>query len=180
MNKLAGLLTLLLLPGVLWAYNPLKDETDSHDYVPEEEWHEGEVDIPQSFNDEDLQSFRVDEQDTRFSYFIERASLHTGEDFVTRYVLVIRSSQGAINSSFEGLRCGYRQYKVYAYGNADKLTPMPGSDWQAVPKGASADYRTRLYDDLICNLQTGHANPPAAVFKAMRDNKRVNTPFLSN
>jgi len=180
MKKRAGALTLLLLSTNLWAYDLLKDETDNSNYVPEEAWHEGVVEVPQTFDAEDLQSFTVDDRDTRFSYFIERGSLKTGEDLVTRYLLVIRSSQGALNSSYEGIRCGHRQYRVYAYGNADKLTPTPGSEWQSVPKGDSADYRTRLYDDLICNLQTGTANSPVEVFRAMRDNTQVYTPFFVN
>jgi len=180
MNRLPSALLLLMLSTHLWAYDPLKDLSDDSNYVPEPEWQEGEVSIPDSFNDQDLQTFSLDQPDERFTYAIERASLKTGDDFVTRYVLVIRSRQGAVNSSYEGMRCGYRLFRVYAYGNADKLTPMPAGDWQTVPKGSSADYRTKLYDDLLCNLQTGKANPPAAVFKAMRDNTQIHTPFLIN
>lgn len=173
MKKPIGALMLLSLCATLWAYDPLKDETDNSNYVPQEEWREGEFEVPQTVHSEDLQSFSVDQPDQRFSYFIERSSLKTGDDYVTRYLLVIRSAQGAINSSYEGMRCGYRLYKVYAYGNAEKLSPMPGDEWRAVPRGGRADYRTRLYDDLLCNLQTGQANPPAVVFKAMRDDQRV-------
>jgi hypothetical protein len=161
------------------AYDPLGDD-DRNDYVPpEEEWHEIAVDIPETFDPANLQSFAVDDVNHRFEYAIDRGSLKTGDDGVTRFILVIRSDQGAINSSYEGLRCGHREYKVYAYGSGQGLTPITAGDWQTIPR-SNRDYRAVLYEDLICSLTTGQANPPAAVFQAMRSERRVDRPFLDH
>ncbi|MEJ2394651.1 MAG: CNP1-like family protein [Candidatus Thiodiazotropha sp.] len=175
-----ALYTLILSLGLVaasHAYDPL--ETDEKiEYTPTDDaWQEAQVTVPEHFDPDDLQSFTLKGSNDRFEYAIERNSLHTDDDGVSRFLVVIRSSQGAVNSSYEGLRCGYREYKVYAYGSGKGLTPLPGSEWQSIPK-ASSDYRAILYEDLICNLLTGQANPPDAVFQAMRSNQPVTTPFI--
>lgn len=173
------LLSWLLSTGSVLAYDVLKDD-DDRPSLPEPEWHEGEVEIPDGYNSEDLQGFTLDRADLRFHYFIERGSLKTGEDGVIRYLLVIRSRQGAVNSSYEGMRCSQRLYKVYAYGDARRLTPLSGGDWQPIPRGGFSDYRTRLYEDLLCSIQTGKPNPPEGIFHAMDNNARVEHRFLND
>ena len=172
--------TLTLWLGVslaVQAYDPLKDK-DKIDYTPPaEEWREAVVDIPSAFDPNDLQCFTLKGRNERFDYAIERKSLHTADDWVTRFIVVIRSQSGAINSSYEGLQCGHRRYKVYAYGSGEGMTPTPDPEWQPIPKGAS-DYRAILYEDLICNMQTGQPNPPEAVFQAMRDDRKVDASYI--
>ncbi len=161
------------------AYDPLEDK-DKIDYVPpEEEWREVAIDIPQTFDAENLQLFSVRGGNDRFEYAIDRASLQTAEDGVTRFTVVIRSDRGAVNSSYEGLRCGHREHKVYAYGSGSGLTPLAAVDWQPIPRNTS-DYRAVLYEDLICNLNTGQPNSADAVFQAMRSGRRVATPFIND
>lgn len=178
MKSLLALFISLCAVSGAHAYDPLADD-DKNDYVPPEAWKETLVKAPKQFDPDDLQPFILKGATDRFNYAIERKSLTTSDDGVTRYLLVIRSEQGAVNSSYEGLRCGHREYKVYAYGSGQGLTPLSGSEWQPIPKGAS-DYRAVLYEDLICNLQTGQANPPNAVFNAMRSKHQVDTPFISS
>lgn len=171
------LICLLAASSAAVAFDPLETEQEIQHEDTEVEWKEQAVKIPERINSDDLQEFKVPETDGRFRYFIERASLKTGDDWVTRFVLVIRSREGVVNSSYEGLRCGYRTYKVYAYGDARHLTPMPGADWQPIPRRDS-DYRAALYGDLVCNSLTGRPNRPAAVFQAMRADRQVNRPFV--
>ena len=54
---------------------------------------------------------------TRF--FIDAETLEPGKDGVVRYVLVARSTAGADNISFEGLRCSTAESRRYAIGRAD-------------------------------------------------------------
>jgi hypothetical protein len=178
MKAVLTLLTGLGLTLAAHAYDPL-GETEKNDYVEPDAWREGAVEIPHSFNPEDLQRFSVKGESDLFDYAIERQSLLTGNDGVTRFTVVIQSTRGAVNTSYEGLRCGHREYKVYAYGSGQGLTPLPGSDWQPIPK-SSSDYRAILYEDLICNLLTGQPNPPDAVFQAMRSDRQVDAPFINN
>ncbi len=177
----AALFLLLGLAAVTTvnAYDPLEDK-DKIEYVPPEEaWHEAAVDIPQTFDADNLQPFTVKGGNDRFEYAIDRGSLQTGVDGVTRFTVVIQSKQGAVNSSYEGLRCGHREHKVYAYGSDQGLTPSAASDWQTIPRDSS-DYRAVLYEDLICNLLSGQPNPPAAIFRAMHAGRRVDSPFFNS
>ena len=174
------LLQLLLgfcVVSAVHAYDPLSTD-DRNDYVePDELWQEDAVTVPKQYDPDDLQSFSTKDASDRFSYAIERKSIVSGKDGVARFLVVIRSSQGAINSSYEGLRCGHREYKVYAYGSEQGLTPLPDSEWQPLPISAH-DYRATLYEDLVCNLTTGVPNPSNAVLQAMRGNRRVDAPFI--
>jgi hypothetical protein len=174
------LLLLLTLPGAnLLAYDPLADE-ELNDYVePVDDWKEMAVELPSPANQDNLQSFRISGRNDPFEYFIDRDSLQTGEDRVTRFLLLIRSNRGAVNSSYEGFRCGKRLHKVYAYGDGENLTAMPGAEWEELPKGGK-DYKTILYEDLICNILTGSANPADAVFSAMQSDRKVDAPFIDS
>jgi hypothetical protein len=163
-------LLLPLFPLILMADNILTDDSSSDfQWQPQQAYTEAAVEIPQNIDLNDLQEFQVSANNPRFRYYIERGSLYTGEDMVTRFVVVIRSRSGVTNSSYEGLRCGERLFKTYAYGSADKLFPASEASWQTIPKGEPDNYHATLYDDLICNLLTGRSNQPDAVFRAMAD-----------
>lgn len=177
MKVLFLLLLALCTLGPAFAYDPLAKE-ELNDFVPpDEEWQEQSITIPDTFDPDDLQPFSVRGSQDRFEYAIERGSLKAGQDGVIRFLLVIRSSQGAVNSSYEGLRCGFRQSKVYAYGSGSGLSPLKTSEWQEIPKSSNG-YQATLYEDLLCSLSTGHPNPPDAVFQAMRSGRQVDAPYL--
>jgi len=54
-----------------------------------------------------------------FDFFVDPDSVALGKDNVFRYTLVARSASGAMNVSFEGLRCNPREHKIYAVGRSD-------------------------------------------------------------
>ncbi|MCU7906759.1 MAG: CNP1-like family protein [Candidatus Thiodiazotropha sp. (ex Epidulcina cf. delphinae)] len=172
----------LLLPPAAQARDILMDDpqTEPQWVKPTPAWQEGEVETPERVDPNDLQEFQVDAKGERFRYFIERGSLKTHDDGVTRFALVIRSTSGAVNSSYEGFRCREREYRVYAYGGAERLVPAANSEWLPIPKDESTDYRAALYDDLLCNLLTGRPNRPAAVIRAMQGNRRLNSDHIRN
>jgi hypothetical protein len=170
------LLALMLLIGLspLQADNILTDDS-THDLLwkPKAPFKEDKTTLPEKIDLDDLQEFQVSADNPRFNYYLERGSLQTGTDGVTRFVVVIRSQTGATNTSYEAFRCGERLHKVYAYGSADKFFATTQTEWQTIPKDESTDYRAALYDDLVCNLLTGVSNPPDAIFRAMRDNRTL-------
>jgi hypothetical protein len=91
-----------------------------------------------------------------FRVFIDPGSLSVGGDHVMRYTLVIVSSTGVRNISFEGLHCGKREYRRYAYGSDDAWVPIEASPWQKVSDSGTDRYRHVLYWDYLCN--PGRAN----------------------
>jgi hypothetical protein len=167
-------LTLLSFSCALLADNILSDSAQENTHwQPEEPFKEETTELPDKIDLEDLQPFQVTANDPRFQHFIERGSLQTGSDRVTRFTVVIRSKTGVDNTSYEGFRCGERLYKVYAYGSGERLFAVKTPSWQIIPKDQSTNYRAALYDDLICNLLTGKNNPPDAIFRAMGDNRTL-------
>jgi hypothetical protein len=171
------LVTALILyscSSAILADNILTDSDQEATYwQPEEPFKEEATPLPEAIDLEDLQPFQVGANDPRFLYFIERGSLQTGDDKVTRFTVVIRSQTGVMNTSYEGFRCGERLFKVYAYGSGERLFAVKTPTWQTIPKDQLTDYRAALYDDLICNLLTGKSNPPDAIFRAMSDNRTL-------
>ena len=178
MKALLSLCLTLCLLSPAQAYDPLAKE-ELNDYTPPtEQWQERELKIPENFDPDDLQPFSLKGRQDRFEYAIERNTLQAGDDGVIRFLLVIRSASGVVNSSYEGLRCGHRQSKVYAYGSADGLNPLARPEWQQIPKSSSG-YQAILYEDLLCNLPTGIPNTPDAVIQALRSGSKVAAPFLT-
>jgi len=170
-TQFLGMLALLLAMQQTTAKDrPFIDETDNsirEDYA-EKEWKEGQVSLPKSYKAENLQQFKLPNSNSRFQYFIDRNSLLTGDDGVTRFILVIRSSHGVDNSSYEGIHCGEREYTVYAYGGKQGFKPLSNPTWRRITRSGPENYRETLYNNLLCNLSTGEANRPEAVIQAMQ------------
>ncbi len=183
-KHLLGPLVLLLISLQSPAKDrPFIDEPDTitrHDLV-EKEWQEGEVSLPDHYEEQNLQEFQMDNSSGNFRYFIDGSSLQISKDGVSRFILVIRSQSGVDNSSYEGMRCGEREYRVYAYGSKQGFKLMPGADWKHISKSGNENYRLVLYNGLICNTNTGKSNPPDAVLHAMKRNIKVrNSSFLQD
>ena len=179
-----SLLGLLLISSHSLAKDsPFIDDADNtirHDLV-EKAWKEGEVSLPDQYQENNLQEFQLDNNSGDFRYFIDSSSLQTSKDGVTRFSLVIRSRSGVDNSSYEGMRCGQREYTVYAYGSKQGLKMMPESSWKHIKKSGRGNYRHALYNDLICNTNTGKANRLEDVLHAMKNGMKVTiTPFLQD
>jgi hypothetical protein len=86
-----------------------------------------------------------------FRVFIDPDSLSVGGDRVVRYTLVIVSTSGVRNISYEGLHCNKHQYRRYAYGSGDKWFPIEASPWIRVRDIGMDHYRHVLYWDYLCS-----------------------------
>ena len=92
-----------------------------------------------------LIEFAVDEE-RGFRFFVDRASLSPGKDGVVRYVLVARSSEGAQNVTYEGVRCTSAEQRVYALGRPDGSWVAARAPWRPL---AAPRHRT-LYREYLC------------------------------
>ena len=70
---------------------------------------------------------------------------------MVRYTLVIVSSSGVRNISYEGLHCGKHEYRRYAYGSNGTWFTIEASPWQKVSDTGMDHYRHVLYWDYLCN-----------------------------
>lgn len=133
------------LPG----YNP--------NYEEPEPWQElKEVEPPSFPKPENLREFYVGPVTTN-NYFIDASTLSVGSDGIVRYVLVVRTSGGATNVSFEGINCKELTWKHYATGRSDGAwakSRAARSEWRSFENHSVNRYHAALSRDFFCPAGT--------------------------
>jgi hypothetical protein len=124
----------------------------SNNYVPPREWKESTVDLPRWPEQDDLLEVSIGRGGDPFHYYIDPESLSISDDRVVHYVLVIVSSAGTWNTSFEGILCGKKEYRRYAYGSGRQWHPLAGSPWKRIIEDGMHSYRDTLYEDYLCGM----------------------------
>ena len=91
---------------------------------------------------------------TTNQYFVDKTSIKVGEDGVIRFSLVIKSSAGASNVSYEGIRCATSERKLYALGRDDKTWTQPrASEWQKLDFVRQFYAQRELSKNIFCPNQ---------------------------
>ena len=81
-------------------------------------WKEAETVLPDFPKEENLLEFYVSAA-TSNRFFVDGATLSVGPDSVVRFTLLVKTSGGATNTTFEGIRCATRERRLYATGRSD-------------------------------------------------------------
>ncbi len=119
----------------------------------EKPWQEQGVEPPAFPKQENLKEFYVSAVATN-KYFIDASTLAVGADGVVRYVLVVKTSGGATNVNFEGIRCQERAWKHYATGRSDAATwtvsRAARNDWRPIENKPVNRHHAALSRDLFC------------------------------
>lgn len=111
---------------------------------------EPQVVLPQFPKPENYLAFQVGGI-TPFAFFVDAKSISVGSDGVVRYSVIAKSSDGALNISFEGMRCADRQFRVYAFGRPDNTwSEARNSRWEPIRGDLRNAQRTVLYSDFFC------------------------------
>jgi hypothetical protein len=122
-------------------------------FEEEAPWQElKEVDPPSFPRDENLREFYVGPVTTN-NYFIDASTLSVGSDSIVRYVLVVRTSGGATNVSFEGINCKDFTWKHYATGRNDGTWVKSRAariEWRSFENNAVNRYHAALSRDFFC------------------------------
>ncbi|KQP21327.1 CNP1-like family protein [Pseudorhodoferax sp. Leaf265] len=103
------------------------------------EWVENEAPAAPAFDMGRLVDVTVDAQGA-LRYGIDPATLQIGKDGVVRYVMVARSTSGAMTAMYEGIRCDTGEYKLYARYNVDKWTPVGKPEWKSLWESTRIKY----------------------------------------
>jgi len=122
------------------------------DWEIEEErrnWKEREIQLPAYPRSGNLAEFYVS-AGTDFRFFIDRQSISVGADGVVRYTSVARSSSGAENVSYEGIRCSAGMVRIYAHGRPGATWSRSESDWRPIEQKALQRYHHALWSDYFC------------------------------
>jgi hypothetical protein len=163
----------LLLPLCAWAQTS-KPDAANDDSRPKAEV---EAKLPSFPKPEDYLPFTVNAI-AGFDFFIDAKSISVGTDGVVRYSLIAKSSGGAVNISYEGLRCFGRQFRVYAFGRPDGTwSRARDARWQTISLADGGNMqRAVLHADFFCPALGIIASPDEGV-QALKGgrNPRANT-----
>ncbi|MBP6707813.1 MAG: CNP1-like family protein [Candidatus Accumulibacter sp.] len=90
---------------------------------------------------------------TENTFMIDGASLSVGGDRVVRYTLVIISSSGAQNVSYEAMNCLTGERRLYALGRADKTWSKARNDqWEKIRENTLNRHHAALFSEYFCPL----------------------------
>ncbi len=117
-------------------------------------WQEQkDVEPPVFPKKENLREFYVSAVATN-QYLIDASTLAVGSDGVVRYVLVVQTSGGATNISFEGINCKDRTWKHYATGDRENGSWTKARavriDWRPIENKPVNRHHAALSRDLFC------------------------------
>ena len=134
-----------------------------YEFDEEKPWAEIEAQLPSYPKEENLLPFFVSAA-TDNLFFVDAASISTGGDGVVRYTMLVKSSAGAVNVSFEGIRCASRERKLYAFGRKEESwSRARSSKWEPVRYQDRNRQHHVLYDDFFCPGGIIVKNPQEAV-----------------
>ncbi len=138
--------------------------TQAQNVLPDQpDWIEAEAPPAPSFDTSRLIGVDVDAQGS-LRYGIDPATLRIGEDGVVRYVMVARSTSGAMTAMYEGLRCGTAEYKLYARYNDNRWAPVMSPQWRSLYESARIKYPLAMARQGGCDNKA----PPTSVYDLVR------------
>lgn len=141
----AVLLWCLALPLPVAGQGFHGDKKYGENYEEEKKWVELESNPPEFPRPNDLIEIDAGAA-TSNRFYIDGKTLTVGQDGVVRYVMVVKTSAGSTNVSYEGLRCGTRERKLYAFGRSDNTwSAARNPAWQAIKPGSQHAFLFRLY-----------------------------------
>ena len=127
---------------------------DGWDYTFDREitpWSEMQAQLPAYPSEENLIPLNVNAITTH-RYFVDSKSVSTGNDGIVRYTMVIKTSGGATNVSFEGIRCESREQKFYAIGRNDRTwVRARNPQWRPVEFKETLAHHNTLYREYFCD-----------------------------
>lgn len=131
------------------------------------QWAETAIEFPAFPREANLREFYVSEVTTH-KFYIDATTLSVGTDGVVRYVLVVRTSGGATNTSFEGIRCESGELKIHATGHHDgQWAKARRSEWRRIENKPVNRHHAVLARELFCPLALP-IRTPAEGLEALR------------
>jgi hypothetical protein len=116
----------------------------------EPKWQEGESALPEFPKEESLLEFYVSAGTTN-RFFIDGQSISVGNDGVVRFTMVVKTSGGATNTTFEGIRCAAIETRLYAVGRADGTwVKARNSEWKPIENKPINRHHAALSRDYFC------------------------------
>jgi hypothetical protein len=127
------------------------------------------VELPATSSPSRLAPFEVKGR-TEHETGLDPDAISLGADGVTRYTLVVRTTAGVANVTYEGIRCETAEWKVYATGRQDgQWHRVPVPVWRPMDKAGLNDIRQTLYERHVC---TPARTVPVSVAQVLQSFRR--------
>jgi len=135
----------ILLSALAACARPSSGDSDSKSAFDSKTWEEQKASLPPFLKTENLAPIYVGP--TAFEFLVDTTSISVNEDGTIRYTLIARSSSGAMNVSYESIRCEIYERRLYALGRSDGTwSQARNTKWVPI---RGAQYTT-LADDFFC------------------------------
>lgn len=116
----------------------------------EKAWREAESQLPPAPVDGDLVPIDVGSL-TENRFAVDVQSVTYGADDVIRYTLVVTSTGGVRNVTYEGMRCETAERRVYAFGRRDgSWSKARKSEWVRIVDNNLNRHHAALFKDYFC------------------------------
>jgi hypothetical protein len=116
----------------------------------EKGWGEIETQLPAAPKADNLLPFFVSAT-TDNKFMVDRESISVAVDGVVRYTLVVVSSSGAQNVSYEGLRCASAERRLYAFGRSNATwSKARANQWLRIEESTLNRHHAALYWEYFC------------------------------
>ena len=159
---------LCLFVGLCWVIN-----AGAGLLVPADpNWQEAPLgELPPPPQEADLIAFMV--VDSRTDFYVDAKSIKIGSDDVVRYTMLARGQGGAVNLTYEGIRCATSEGRLYAAAGPEGRWRTLDTHWSALVMGRPQGVLARdficdgwaLYrpeSNIVKRLRAGvHAGPPS-------------------
>ncbi len=126
--------------------------------LPDVPWKEQQYELPAYPEKANLLEVNINTAGQPFKLYIDTLSVRPGDDFVVRYTVVMISTTGIWNVSNEGMHCGDRKYRRYAYGYEGAWRKQEGSPWLPVAGSGVNRYRKIFYNIFMCDQTEPYNN----------------------
>lgn len=167
-----AVLGLSVFSGAAGADNGFRDRDDPDAAA----WSEAKVTLPPFPQERDLLEFSVGPMATS-RFYVDAATLAVGTDGVVRYTLVIKTTGGAVNVWYEGIRCETGEYRVYATGRADGTwaESRHSAAWRSIENKLVNRHHAALSREYFCP-QGVPINNPQEGLDALRAGRHPRVP----
>ena len=129
---------------------------------------ESDVSLPAPAQKNNLLPFYVSPT-TTMDFAIDAKSLSVTPDGIVRFTLVVTSKTGAINISYEGIRCATEEKKLYATGKTDGgWSPSRRDVWSPIGDVGANRQHAALMKDYFCEGTTVAGKAEAIVERIRR------------
>lgn len=127
------------------------------------------VDLPPMPDGNSLLEFYVGPA-TSNRFFIDPKSISVVDGDVVRYTMVIKTSGGSENVSYEGIRCNAQERRVYAFGRSDGTWVRSRNDaWTVIQDSRSNRQHKALATEYFCDLGIAIRTPKEGIEAIKRE-----------